>query len=590
MSQLKMYLKVMPSEYPGTLNGFTFRRYNKTDEDILAWAEICRVGLLGDAADKPHEIFDENFTSRDDFRPENLFFVMLNGKPVATICILVEADGTGRVHMVGALPECRGRGVGKFLMDIANACLYECGCHRAFLTTDEHRIPAVKSYLRAYFLPVLYEDDMEGRWIAWLTENGYKNVAAVDDEGNYIKTLCQSDAENKIKIGIFGARRGRGIAQAAVLSDKAYISAVCDCDESTYAGISVYCRNETKYFKDFDEFIESGLDAVVLSNYFHEHAEYAVKALEKGIHVLSETMPAVTMADCVAICRASEKSGAIYMLAENYAYFSTIDKLTDLYAGGTLGDVIYSEGEYVHPMSHEEYVHYTPATTHWRALMPSGYYLSHSLAPLMRVTNDVPVAVNARSIYSDTLRQEREGEPVKDVASIMLCTMSRGSLARITGWAKFGGHGNWYRFACAKGSAETVRGNEDKIRICYNSWDAPEGAETASVTQVEFPFDGDKAKMCGHAGGDYYVTLEFINCILEGRQPYFNAYRSCAMSAVAILGWRSSLHNGVEYKIPDFSDEEERKAYENDRLSPFPDKNGNVNYPCTKYDADKFDI
>ena len=50
------------------------------------------------------------------------------------------------------------------------------------------------------------------------------------------------------------------------------------------------------------------------------------------------------------------------------------------------------------------------------------------------------------------------------------------------------------------------------------------------------------------------------------------------------------LHNGAEYKIPDFSNEEERKAYENDNLSPFPDENGVANYPCTKYDADKFDI
>jgi hypothetical protein len=62
------------------------------------------------------------------------------------------------------------------------------------------------------------------------------------------------------------------------------------------------------------------------------------------------------------------------------------------------------------------------------------------------------------------------------------------------------------------------------------------------------------------------------------------------MSAVAMLGWRSSLHNAAEYKIPDFSNEEERKAYENDNLSPFPDENGVTNYPCTKYDIDKFDI
>lgn len=37
----------------------------------------------------------------------------------------------------------------------------------------------------------------------------------------------------------------------------------------------------------FDEFIEYDMDAVVLANYFHEHAFFAIKCFEKGIHVFS---------------------------------------------------------------------------------------------------------------------------------------------------------------------------------------------------------------------------------------------------------------------------------------------------------------
>ena len=39
--------------------------------------------------------------------------------------------------------------------------------------------------------------------------------------------------DKKLKVGIFGARRGCGIAQGLTLTDMAYISAVCDYDEST---------------------------------------------------------------------------------------------------------------------------------------------------------------------------------------------------------------------------------------------------------------------------------------------------------------------------------------------------------------------
>ena len=53
----------------------------------------------------------------------------------------------------------------------------------------------------------------------------------------------------KLRIGVFGARRGRGIAQGLTLTEKAYISAVCDYDESTYENIKKYCCEETKFYK-----------------------------------------------------------------------------------------------------------------------------------------------------------------------------------------------------------------------------------------------------------------------------------------------------------------------------------------------------
>ena len=46
------------------------------------------------------------------------------------------------------------------------------------------------------------------------------------------------------------------------------------------------------------------------------------------------------------------------------------------------------------------------------------------------------------------------------------------------------------------------------------------------------------------------------------------------MSATAILGWRSCLNHGENFRIPDFRDENDRKMYENDDLTPFPDDNG----------------
>jgi hypothetical protein len=53
------------------------------------------------------------------------------------------------------------------------------------------------------------------------------------------------------------------------------------------------------------------------------------------------------------------------------------------------------------------------------------------------------------------------------------------------------------------------------------------------------------------------------------------------MANVAILAHRSILNNGATYDVPDFRNEDARKEYENDRLSPFVYSDGTrPSIPC----------
>ena len=90
-------------------------------------------------------------------------------------------------------------------------------------------------------------------------------------------------------------------------------------------------------------------------------------------------------------------------------------------------------------------------------------------------------------------------------------------------------------------------------------------------------------KNAGHGGGDFWVAYHFMKYVLEDEEPFFNVYHSVAMSATAILALRSSYHGGAEYKIPDFRNEGERKLWENDHDSPFPDESGNACMPCCSH-------
>lgn len=187
MQQLKMYWKAVPSEYPENSGEWTYRTYNGTAADAEAWTEICRDGLLGPK--DTSEIFTTCMLQQPAFRPESLFFVIHDGRPVATIAALTDENHVGLIHMVGALPSCRGKGVGSLLNRIALAHLWESGCDHAFLTTDEFRVPAVKSYLKAGFVPVNCDADMEFRWTSMLRFLGLTGVPFVDENGKVLKYL-----------------------------------------------------------------------------------------------------------------------------------------------------------------------------------------------------------------------------------------------------------------------------------------------------------------------------------------------------------------------------------------------------------------
>jgi hypothetical protein len=77
------------------------------------------------------------------------------------------------------------------------------------------------------------------------------------------------------------------------------------------------------------------------------------------------------------------------------------------------------------------------------------------------------------------------------------------------------------------------------------------------------------------------MLLNFIKYINGTYEPFFNVYRATALSAAAILGWRSVLEGSKELEIPDFTKEEDRKKYENDFLSPFAEE-GSENFVSRK--------
>lgn len=93
----------------------------------------------------------------------------------------------------------------------------------------------------------------------------------------------------KIKIGVFGAHRGSTMINFCLHFPDTELVALCDRYEPALEDWKKRIgelRKETPdlpepaLYTRFDDFIKHDMDAVVLANYAHEHAPFAVRALK----------------------------------------------------------------------------------------------------------------------------------------------------------------------------------------------------------------------------------------------------------------------------------------------------------------------
>lgn len=382
------------------------------------------------------------------------------------------------------------------------------------------------------------------------------------------------------KIGVVGARRGKTfIGLLQTMGEQAVLHAICEFNEENAAVAKEMAPANVKIYADYDEFLDSGLDAVILCDCFHTHASNAIKAMKKGIHVMSETTAAPTLGGCVELCRTVEQTKAKYMLGANVPFKKGIQFMRKQVEEGKLGHLVYGEAEYLHYNPNSK--GYSDDNRHWRRMLPGPYYNMHSLGPLMYATNTMPKKVTAHAVYNDP-HVKRTNKLTDHVGALSLVTMDNNAVFNVTGCSSYGPTSKWFRLIGDNGTMETQRYDEAKIIFASSGDEFIPGDPVPEIevhepeySELGMPADvqcTEEQMRLGHNGIDFWLLVYFIKYLNGEHEPFFNVYRATALSAAAIMGWKSILNQSKEYIIPDFSNEEERKAYENDFLSPFEDE------------------
>lgn len=166
-AQLRMIRYSGPVTDKPLPEGYSFKRFGGTDEEIAQWVELCRNGLVPTATAKTFEDtvrHYENIVAEEDC----VFVADKDGKYVTTSTFYVrEEDSEGLIHMVASAPESRGKGLGHAILAEGLRMLEARGAKVIRLRSDDARLAAIKTYLVGGFKPVIFDDpesNMEERW------------------------------------------------------------------------------------------------------------------------------------------------------------------------------------------------------------------------------------------------------------------------------------------------------------------------------------------------------------------------------------------------------------------------------------------
>ncbi len=388
---------------------------------------------------------------------------------------------------------------------------------------------------------------------------------------------------DKIKIGILGASRGMDFSNRILKNyEYACLTAVCESYDVLREKTDIFLKEngfEAKCYENYDEFLDSGIDAVIIANFANEHFEYAIRALEKGIHVYSEVQPVQTLAEACALCDAVEKSGCVYAYGENYCFSDSVMALRQACEDEIVGEIFCMEGTFINDCSAKWHLLTRGIRNHWRNYVPSTFYCTHSIGPLFFATGRRAVRVNGLEIPRMDYMAEKGAR--SGSAGMEVMELDNGGIARSLNGNLRHPYEASFRLIGSNGS---LKGDSGCLQVLKRNGDF-----TYDIQNIPLKYKKYKYRPTGEekfvANGDYTAFGYFIGSILgdeEGKKYSIDIYSALDMALPGLLAYRSIVDGGKPYVVPDLRNMCVRDKYRNDHYSTDPRTDEEFRLPTTK--------
>ncbi|TXT57968.1 MAG: Oxidoreductase domain-containing protein [Promethearchaeota archaeon] len=143
---------------------------------------------------------------------------------------------------------------------------------------------------------------------------------------------------NVIKYGIVGLGGAWMFHSAGARENKKIkFTSAFDIDQKKLKKIARIYKMDT--FTDYQKFLQSDIDAVLIMVPHYLHEQMVVQAAEAGKHVLCEKPMARTLEECDHMIAVTKKAGVKFMIAENHRFLPAHQYIVDAIQKGWIGRI-----------------------------------------------------------------------------------------------------------------------------------------------------------------------------------------------------------------------------------------------------------
>jgi predicted dehydrogenase len=390
---------------------------------------------------------------------------------------------------------------------------------------------------------------------------GAAGLAVAGDLLTQVGRAYPQGTGKKIRMGVVGGGFGAGFHWHE--HPNCVVTGVTD----RYPGRRTALRNRYKCDKVYDSLEimlkeAKDIDAVAVFSGAPDHPKHVKMCMERGWHVVSAVPACLALDEAAMLKEVKEKTGLKYMMAESSYYRQECIFARNLFKAGGFGELFYSELEYYHDhgdlkevVANKSGLPYNPdGSRSWRWGYPPMLYPTHSLGFLTGVTKERVVKVSCLGWRGG--RPELTGHPFRtnvyknpfwSQASMMLTDQGHMSRCNVFWLCVAGGEqARWFGDTATLYMANGVSGNVRQIR--------GQGVEPAPIPQYwKTDMLPDAMRHAsGHGGSAVFISAEFVNALLEDREPEIDLYESLAMTVPGIVAHQSAFKDGEQLAVPQF--------------------------------------